>query len=162
MPWKVIFYITIWQITNVFWTDIAFFSMTLAKQILSREVVSRFVKCSLIMLIFPDQWNLCIMHLILSQKHICLKMIHGYLHDDVKITLCQPFDGFIFYHKSQVTSYITPPPPYFILWNAVRVKKRVHKNPPPYSIVSASSVKTKEVEVIEFHRIVIPWGPYVH
>ena len=34
-------------------------------------------------------------------------MIRGYLHDDVKITLCQPFDGFLFYHKSQVT-FLTP------------------------------------------------------
>ena len=34
------------------------------------------------------------------------------------------------------------------------VKTRLYKNPPPYFIVLASSVKTKEVEVIEFHRIV--------
>ena len=33
------------------------------------------------------------------------------------------------------------------------VKKRLYKNPLPYFIVLASSVKTKEVEVIEFHRI---------
>ena len=33
------------------------------------------------------------------------------------------------------------------------VKTRLYKNPPTYFIVSASSVKTKEVEVIEFHRI---------
>ena len=33
------------------------------------------------------------------------------------------------------------------------VKTRLYKNPPPYFIVLASSVKTKEVEVIEFHRI---------
>ena len=30
---------------------------------------------------------------------------------------------------------------------------RLYKNPPPYFIVLASSVKTKKVEVIEFHRI---------
>ena len=29
----------------------------------------------------------------------------------------------------------------------------LYKNPPPYFIVLASSVKTKEVEVIEFHRM---------
>ena len=33
------------------------------------------------------------------------------------------------------------------------VKTRLYKNPPPYFIVLASSVKTKEVEVIEFHKI---------
>ena len=33
------------------------------------------------------------------------------------------------------------------------VKTRFYMNPPPYFIVLASSVKTKEVEVIEFHRI---------
>ena len=33
------------------------------------------------------------------------------------------------------------------------VKTRLYKNPPPYFIVLASSVETKEVEVIEFHRI---------
>ena len=32
------------------------------------------------------------------------------------------------------------------------VKTRLYKNPPEYFIVLASSVKTKEVEVIEFHR----------
>ena len=48
-----------------------------------------------------------------------------------------------------------PPPPYFILWNAVTSlgDRRLYKNPPPYFIVLASSMKTKEVEVIEFHRI---------
>ena len=48
--------------------------------------------------------------------------------------------------------YITPPPPYFILWNAVRhsVKTRLYKTPPQYFIVLASSVKTKEVKVIDF------------
>ena len=33
------------------------------------------------------------------------------------------------------------------------LKKRLYKNPPPYFTVLASSVKTKEVKVIEFHRI---------
>ena len=33
------------------------------------------------------------------------------------------------------------------------VKTRLYKNPPQYSIVLASSVKAKEVKVIEFHRI---------
>ena len=33
------------------------------------------------------------------------------------------------------------------------MKTRLYKNPPPYLIVLASSVKTKEVEVIEFHRM---------
>ena len=33
------------------------------------------------------------------------------------------------------------------------VKKRLYKNPLPYFIVLAGSMKTKEVEVIEFHRI---------
>ena len=33
------------------------------------------------------------------------------------------------------------------------VQTRLYKNPPPYFIVLASSVKTQEVEVIEFHRI---------
>ena len=33
------------------------------------------------------------------------------------------------------------------------VKTRLYKNPPPYFFVLATSVKTKEVEVIEFHRI---------
>ena len=33
------------------------------------------------------------------------------------------------------------------------MKTRLYKNPPPYVIVLASSVKTKEVNVIEFHRI---------
>ena len=33
------------------------------------------------------------------------------------------------------------------------MKTRLYKNPPPYFIVLASSVKTKEVEVIQFHRI---------
>ena len=32
------------------------------------------------------------------------------------------------------------------------VRTRLYKNPPSYFIVLASSVKTKEVEVIEFHR----------
>ena len=32
------------------------------------------------------------------------------------------------------------------------MKTRLYKNPPPYFIVLASSVKTKEVEVIEFRR----------
>ena len=32
-------------------------------------------------------------------------------------------------------------------------ENKLYKNPPPYFIVLASSVKTKEVEVIEFHRI---------
>ena len=62
--------------------------------------------------------------------------------------------------RSDVTrwkqSYIRPPSPYFILWNAVThsVKTRLYNAPPPYFIVLASSVKTKEVMVIEFHRIV--------
>ena len=34
------------------------------------------------------------------------------------------------------------------------MKTRLYKNPPPYFIVLASSVKTKEVEVIEFHRMI--------
>ena len=34
------------------------------------------------------------------------------------------------------------------------VKTRLYNNPPPYFIVLASSVKTKEVEVIEFYRSV--------
>ena len=33
------------------------------------------------------------------------------------------------------------------------VKTRLYKTPPPYFIVLASSVKIKEVKVIEFHRI---------
>ena len=33
------------------------------------------------------------------------------------------------------------------------VKTRLYKNPPPYFIVLASSVKTKEVEVIEFSKL---------
>ena len=42
-----------------------------------------------------------------------------------------------------------------ILWNAVTslVENKVINTPPPYFIVLASSVKTKEVKVIEFHRI---------
>ena len=43
-----------------------------------------------------------------------------------------------------------------ILWNVV-TSLGENKNPPPYFIVLASSVKTKEVEVIEFHRIVLLW-----
>ena len=40
------------------------------------------------------------------------------------------------------------------LWNAVTsLGENKVKNPLPYLIVLASSVKTKEVEVIEFHRI---------
>ena len=39
------------------------------------------------------------------------------------------------------------------------VKTRLYKNPPPYFIVLVSSVKTKEVEVIEFHRITNYAGP---
>ena len=35
------------------------------------------------------------------------------------------------------------------------VKTRLYNTPPPYSIVLASSVKTKEVVVIEFHKIYI-------
>ena len=42
------------------------------------------------------------------------------------------------------------------------VKTRSYKNPPPYFIVLASSVKTKEVEVIEFHRIVFHMKPADH
>ena len=58
-------------------------------------------------------------------------------------------------HSVKIRLYNTPPP-YFILWNAVTsVKARLYKNPPPYFIVLVSSVKTKEVEVIEFHRICI-------
>ena len=41
---------------------------------------------------------------------------------------------------------------YTIKWRHSK-KTRSYKNPPPYFIVLASSVKTKEVEVIEFHRI---------
>ena len=33
------------------------------------------------------------------------------------------------------------------------MKTRLYKTPPPYFIVLASSVKTKDVKVIEFHRI---------
>ena len=33
------------------------------------------------------------------------------------------------------------------------VKTRLYKTPPIYFIVLASSVKTKEVKVIQFHRI---------
>ena len=33
------------------------------------------------------------------------------------------------------------------------VETRLYKSPPPYFIVLASSVETKEVKVIEFHRI---------
>ena len=36
------------------------------------------------------------------------------------------------------------------------VKTRLYKNPPPYFIVLANSVKTKEFEVIEFHRLSSP------
>ena len=44
---------------------------------------------------------------------------------------------------------------YFIIYSVKRhsVKTRLYKNPSPYFIVSASSMKTKDVEVIEFHRI---------
>ena len=38
------------------------------------------------------------------------------------------------------------------------MKIRLYKNPPPYFIILASSVKTKEVEVIEFHRIELSQG----
>ena len=58
--------------------------------------------------------------------------------------------------RSDVTrwkqGYITPPPPYFILWKAV-TSLCENKAPPPYFIVSASWVKTMEVKVIVFHRI---------
>ena len=46
--------------------------------------------------------------------------------------------------------YITPPPPYFILWNAVTSLGE-------QGYVLASSVGTKEVEVIEFYRIRQKW-----
>ena len=56
-----------------------------------------------------------------------------------------------------INNLYNTPPPYFILWNAVRDVTRWKQgyigSPPPYFIVLASSVKTKEVKVIEFHRI---------
>ena len=46
-----------------------------------------------------------------------------------------------------------------IMWNAVWMGARWKQGyvipPPPYSIVLASSVKTKEIKVIEFHRILV-------
>ena len=42
------------------------------------------------------------------------------------------------------------------------MKTRLYKSPPPYLIVLASSVKTKEVEVIEFYRIVLLSGNVGH
>ena len=51
--------------------------------------------------------------------------------------------------------YITPPPHTSFCKTQWRhsVKTRLYKNPPPYFIVLASKVKTKEVEVIKFHSI---------
>ena len=51
--------------------------------------------------------------------------------------------------------YITSLPPYLILWNAVTSlgETRLYNTPPPYSILLASSVKAKEVKVVDFHRI---------
>ena len=60
------------------------------------------------------------------------------------------------WRHSMKQGYITPPPPYFILWNAVTSlgeNKGYIRPPPPYFIVLASSVKIKEVKVIEFHRM---------
>ena len=37
------------------------------------------------------------------------------------------------------------------------VKTRLYKNPPPYFIVLASSVKMKKVEVIKFHIKFLIW-----
>ena len=62
--------------------------------------------------------------------------------------------------RSDVTrwkqGYITPLPHTSFCETQWRhsVKTRLYKNPPLYFIVLASSVKTKEVEVIEFHRII--------
>ena len=57
-----------------------------------------------------------------------------------------------FVKRSDVTRwkqvYIRPP------WRH-SVKSRLYKTPPPYFIVLASSVKTKEVKVIEFRIIVL-------
>ena len=62
--------------------------------------------------------------------------------------------------RSDVTrwkqGYIIPPLPHTLFcetqWRH-SVKTRFYKNPPPYFIVLASSVKTNEVEAIEFRRI---------
>ena len=64
--------------------------------------------------------------------------------------------------RSDVTrwkqGYITPPPhnSFFETQWRHSVKTRLIKNPPPYFIVLASSVKTKEA-VIEFRRISGLW-----
>ena len=60
--------------------------------------------------------------------------------------------------------YGAPQPDISIFCNAVTsvetvlngnsVKKMLYSTPPPYFIVLASSMKTKEVNVIDFHRIV--------
>ena len=64
--------------------------------------------------------------------------------------MLQSYPNFWFY------SYITPCP-ILHLWNAVTSlcenKVSLYKSPSPYFLVLTSSVKTKEVEVIKFHRI---------
>ena len=45
--------------------------------------------------------------------------------------------------------------------DVTRWKQSLYKNPPPYLIVLASSVKTKGVEVIEYHRIVLLLWKYI-
>ena len=59
-------------------------------------------------------------------------------------------------HSVKTRLYNTPSPHTFSFcetqWRH-SVRTRLYKNPPPYFIVWASSVKTKEAEVIEFHRI---------
>ena len=58
-------------------------------------------------------------------------------------------------HSVKTRLYNTPSPILHSVKRSdvTRWKTRLYKNPPPYFIVLARLVKTKNVEVIEFHRI---------
>ena len=93
---------------------------------------------------------------LLAEKPLVLKMVN-IAQNCMRVVLMDSLSNSV--KRSDVTrrkqGYVRLPLPYFILWNAVTSlgEKRVYNTPPPYFIVLASSVKTKEVMVIEFHRI---------
>ena len=101
----------------------------------------------------------------LSDRDHCTSTVHGLGDSDVlavayfPVRVCVALRFYYSVKRSDVTRwkqvYIRPLPHTSFCETQWRhsVKTRLYKTPPPYYIVLASSVKTKEVKVIEFHRI---------
>ena len=102
-------------------------------------------------------WFGLFMHFSLAKLH--LATLIGLISAEIVYTLYFSSFNYILWNavtslgENKVILHPLPHTPFCETQWRHSVKTRLYKNPPPYFIVLASSVKTKEVEVIEFHRI---------